>query len=336
MRYRDGLREDPPEQRIAALLHETLDARYETVKWEIPDDFMQYTHFQRVLEDLELKSSPGYPLMRQYASNKELLGVKDDKRTYDPVRVNMVWEMINRRLKDRTSDPIRLFVKPEPITKKKVAQGRNRLISSVSVIDQLIDAMLFGEMNKKIHDNHHNLASKVGWSPYVGGWKTIPRGWVATDKSAWDWTATMWLAQECLEARRRLCTTQGPKLSQWYELAVWRYKKLYERVEFVTSLGMRFKAMFSGVVKSGSYNTIDDNTMMQEILHIRTCLEIGNPITAQFVLGDDVLQEKMPNPRKYYNHLSQFCVLKEVITATEFAGHRFKGPIVEPLSLIHI
>lgn len=323
------MREDPPEWTLLRRIRATLRDRYRAAEWELPSDFMSYEHYLRVVQDMDMTSSPGYPLLRQFTTNKQLFGAVDG--TFDQVQLHMVWQLVQQRLAARDSDPIRLFVKPEPITQKKLEAGRNRLISSVSVIDQIIDSMLFSTMNRRLHCNYIDLPSKVGWSPYVGGWKIIPPFWWASDKSAWDWTATMWLAQEALELRSSLCKTSGEQYDLWLELAHWRYSKLYIGADFIASSGLRFKAKFDGMVKSGSVNTIDDNSIMQDLLHIRVCMELGHEVTAQYIMGDDVLQQPPQEPAAYYNLLGQFCRLKQVTPYTEFAGHRFDHTVAEPL-----
>nr|UGO57208.1 MAG: hypothetical protein 1 [Riboviria sp.] len=330
MRYRQGIREDGPEMPVRARLQQMLQRRYWASRWEIPDDFFEFSHYLRAVQNLDMTSSPGYPYLLQYPNNKNLFGVNGAGEP-DPVRLRMVWELIMDRLVNRDADPIRLFVKQEPITKTKLAAGRNRLISSVSVVDQLIDSMLFGPHNEEIHRKHIFLPSKVGWSPYQGGWKIIPKGWVATDKSAWDWTMMMWVVEEILECRTSLCKTQGPLLVRWRDLASWRYNKLFVNTQFVTSGGLVFTAKFNGVQKSGSINTIDDNTMAQDILHLRACIETDQAARYQYIMGDDVLQEIPDDPNTYYKKLSEYCCLKQVVRRSEFAGHLFQGMRTEPL-----
>lgn len=331
MRYREGIRDDPPIHNVQVEMQHILKERFKAAAWDIPEDFLSFAQFVRCIDDIDMSCSPGYPLITQFPNNGSLFGVTPGQRDYNPVRLQMVWEMVQQRLRDKDADPIRVFIKPEPITKKKLAAGRNRIISSISIVDRIIDAMLFEPMNKVLHEKHAFIPSKVGWSPYVGGWKVIPKWWWATDKSAWDWTATMWLAQEALNLRKSLCRTTGEKFRIWCEMAEWRYRKLYVDVIYISSGGLLFKAKFNGVVKSGSVNTIDDNSIMQDILHVRTCLETNQEITDQMVLGDDILQEPPKDPDSYYDHLGQFCSLKQVLKRAEFAGNYFNGMIVDPL-----
>lgn len=309
---------------------EVLKQRYKAVKWSIPEDFLQFTHFERVVDRLEKASSPGYPLMLQFPTNKILFAC-DEQGNPSVGRLMMVWEMVQRRLVEQDSDPIRLFVKAEPHTKKKLEAGRCRLISSISVVDQIIDAMLFNDMNEKMTTENLSIPPKIGWNPINGGWKIVPPQWVAADKTAWDWTVSGWLVELVLELRASLCETGGERFDRWFELAIWRYNKLFASAEFVSSGGLLFKQQVIGILKSGSVNTISDNSLMQDMLHIRTCLETDQPIGYIFTMGDDTLQEPPVKFEEYFQHLEQYCVLKQVQRKSEFAGHVFGNGKVHPL-----
>lgn len=295
------------------------------VKWRIPEDFLTYEHFKRCVLDLEWTSSPGYPYCLTHPTNSIMFGV-DEKGKPSEAAICCAWVQVQQRLIDRDSDPVRLFIKPEPHTEKKLAVGRYRLISSVSVIDQLIDAMLFGEMNHLIIKKNFYTPVKAGWVPYVGGWKAVPAGrMVSSDNSAWDWTVQPWLLEVELELRQRLCENVN---NLWKDLSQWRYRKLFEDNIFITSGGLLLKQLQPGVMKSGCYNTIATNSMMQLLLHLRVAIETDSEIEEMWIMGDDVMLT--PQQVKYFDLLSQFCILKQVDDATEFAGMRFYGYRVEP------
>lgn len=303
---------------------------WEDAKWELPEDFMQKTHYLRVLKKIDWTSSPGYPYMRRAPTNGDLFRCKEG--IPDPAKVDEMWEMVQSQIRERVSDPIRLFVKAEPHKIKKIEQGRYRLISSVSVIDQIIDHMLFSEMNEKLIENWMTVPSKIGWSPVWGGWRAIPKEtWRASDKSSWDWTVHLWLVEMVLELRAALCQTQGKLFEQWFELALWRYKELYVSPLFVTSGGIVLRQVNPGIMKSGCVNTISDNSVMQSLIHVRVCLEMGIPPRKMYCMGDDTLEEDGPNASEYLEKLGQYSILKESALVNEFAGFRFMGKRIEPL-----
>lgn len=289
---------------------------------------MEKTHFERVVRNkLDWTSSPGYPYLRRATSNAVFFGCVDGVPNQE--RVDAVWSMVQQRLLGAEPDYIRLFVKPEAHTAKKLDQKRYRLISSVSVVDQIIDHMLFDEMNDMMINNWIHIPSKPGWSFVGGGWRFMPKEtWIATDASSWDWTVQPWLLEMAYQVRRRFCVNMNQK---WERFAQQRYQELFASPVFVTSGGLLLRQKEPGVMKSGCVNTIADNSLMQVILHVRCCLELGLPVTQIFTMGDDRLQEPMPREREYMDLTGQFCILKSVEHVNEFAGFRIGRGRVEPV-----
>lgn len=300
------------------------------LQWEIPKDFMTFQHFERVVNELEWNSSPGVPYCYQFTTNRILFAVKDGIPSQE--RLMMVWNMVQDRLSEKDSDPIRLFVKPEPHKKSKLDKKAYRLISSVSVVDQIIDHMLFDHMNKKTLDNWWNNPVKVGWSPVVGGWKAIPTDYISTDKTSWDWTVGMWLIELVFELRKSLCLTKGDLYDKWLELAIFRFTKLFYDFEFVTSGGYKLRYKGHGIMKSGCVNTLVDNSLMQLILHVMVSFKLGKPPVNIMSMGDDVIMEFIEYLTEYLEEMKKHCIIKEVNFQTEFAGLRYKKRgVIEPL-----
>lgn len=329
-RLRDGLSEDgPSEFQVREILNE-LKRQFAPAAWSIPDDFLQYTHFERVVQGLDMTSSPGYPYMRRATTNKVFFQ-QDGQGKFPQSRLQEIWFLVEERLSSRGSDPIRLFIKPEPHKREKCEQKRYRLISSVSVIDQIIDSMLFGEMNRRVIEECVDLPCKGGWSPFVGGWKAVPRqGVMSLDKKGWDWSAHLWLFEIELRLRAQLCRNITEK---WLSLASWRYKELFVNPTFVTSGGMLFKQRKPGVMKSGCFNTLVTNSIMQLIIHLRVCLEMGIEPGWLWALGDDTLQKLLQGEQlqDYLRLAANYCHVKHCVEGAEFAGMRFLGEQVEPL-----
>lgn len=333
--YRSRVDDNPPAPRLREQIKWNVETMLEPARWEIPSDFLTEAHFRRVVNELEWNSSSGYPYCITETTNRIFFKVKDGKP--DEFRMSQVWNLVNNRIAkllrgEGEVDPIRLFIKPEPIKEKKIAEGRFRLISSVSVIDQIIDHMLFDSFNHKLLDTHPFHPVKVGWSPYGGGWKEMsPLAKVAADKTAWDWTVQAWTLALEFEIRCALCNTGGPVFGTWLQLATMRYRLLFQNPVFVTSGGLLLKQKVPGLMKSGCVNTITTNSIMQVILHVRVSLEIGEDIKPIMVMGDDTLQMIPDNPREYFRRLSKYCILKEVTRGAEFAGFRFNGMHANPM-----
>lgn len=295
---------------------------------EMPDDFLTYAHFVRCVGKLDWNSTPGYPYALQFASNAQLFHVVDG--VPDDQAMEMVFQMVKEQIAARRSDPIRIFVKQEPHKSKKLSDFRPRLISSVSVVDQLIDHMLFDEYNSSMVEHYVDVPAKVGWAPVCGGWKYVPQGKVmAIDKTAWDWTVQPWIVDIILEHRLR---KRKNATEEWRDLVRWRYKALYVDPTFIFSNGLLLKQCFVGWLKSGCVNTIADNSMMQYVIHCRVSQDIGIPIDPYvWAMGDDTLQYMVPKFREYLDKMEKYCIVKECQRRSEFAGMDFRGMIVDPM-----
>lgn len=318
---RDGLLVDINASLKERVTH-TVTTMLRAAKWHVPSDFMTYPHFLRVVFNVDMTSSPGYPYMKVASNNAQFFNYVDGQ--FDSDRLQQIWIMIQNQINEKVSDPIRLFIKPEPHSIKKMETGRYRLISSVSIIDQIIDAMLHGELNQELIDNWIYTPVRVGWSPLNGGWRRMPfvPKQMAIDKSSWDWTAQPWLFEVALEVRKRLCYNLTTK---WADLADWRCQQLFGNPRFITSGGLLLRQLQPGVMKSGCYNTLMDNSIMQLILHAAVCHTLSIPIGGIIAMGDDTLQDDLPEPLRsqYMAELSMYCNIKVCKTATEFCGFTF-------------
>lgn len=322
------MREDGPVGAAFTQMLKTVAKMY-PIRWRIADDFLERSHFERVISRLDWTSSPGYPYMRRATNNRILFGLDEDN---NPNRacVDGIWAIVQRRISgEQGPDPIRLFIKAEAHSARKLEREKYRLISSVSVVDQIVDHMLFDECNDKLLEEHCYIPNKPGWSPFVGGWRQMPHEkWLATDASSWDWTVMPWLLEAALSLRVELCDNMN---DVWFDLATRRYKELFCNPELITSGGLVIRQLNPGVMKSGCVNTIADNSIMQVILHVRVCLLLGLKVEDLMTMGDDRLQKPFPEWDRYLEKTKEFCIIKSVKLANEFAGYEFRGNQVIPV-----
>lgn len=299
--------------------------------WSLPDDFMSFSHFVRVVRELDFSSTPGYPYNEHCNDNRTFLGAVNGYPTRE--RMLFVWSLVQQHIRERVSDPIYLFIKQEPHKESK--KGRERLISAVSIIDQIVDHMLFDGFNEKVIEQAPLGSVKVGWSPMMGGWKVVPQHGVAIDKKGWDWTMQPWLFDAILKFKFELLRGDESQKAKWLDLASWRYRSLFFEAEFYVPSGHVLKQTQPGVMKSGSVVTIVDNSLAQVILHFRALVELGwKPREEDYfwALGDDTKQSKPRDLEAYLSKLSQFCVIKDYTELNEFSGCRFyNGGRIEPL-----
>lgn len=328
-----GYSEEGPDEIVEAYLKNYLLDQFRSCSWSIPKDFLSIDHFRRVVMSLDWTSSPGHPYLYSYPTNRDFFKVVNG--VPEEARLQAVFSLVKQRISDESRDYIRLFIKAEPHKRSKIKEHRYRLISSVSVVDQLVDLLLFQPLNETMINNWPIIPPKVGWTPLLYGWSIIPRdGVVTSDKGGWDWTVKMWLVELVLWLRLELCKTQGATRDLWTHLARWRYRALFVEPDFVLSSGLVLRQKNPGVMKSGCVNTIADNSIMQVILHARICLEMGVDIPDILCMGDDTLQERSDwsadTFREYQNLARRYCKLKVMQPKAEFCGFEFHGARVEP------
>lgn len=246
--------------------------------------------------EIKMDSSPGLPLMKYGKTNKEIF----------EKHLDLVITMVNHRLhallgiedfkiaefenylRMGAVDPIRVFIKNEPHKRKKIEEKRLRLISSISLIDQIIDRMLFGLQNDVEIDRWRDLPSKGG-----AGLSTDEQAaelaanvvsrlgfpFETNDVKAWDWRYKMWMYQISL-ARRFVCWGYNCEIALMMaksrtnlhlfpiavRLAILRMNFLAFNV-FVTSDGLIIAPGCQGIQKSGSLGTLSDNCFARACLN---------------------------------------------------------------------
>lgn len=266
-------------------------------------------------------------------TNKEIFGW--DGITCDPERKAFVKQAIRARFisllhGDKIADNIKLFVKREPVSQAKEELGRYRLISGVSLIDCLVDRILFGWLLRVVVATATLTPSMVGWSPVRGGWRHIWRTFrgkpvVCLDKSSWDWTVLEWQ----VEAFREFIKMLPVKPAQWWlDMVDLRIDMLYRYAVFEFEDGTVVPQTHYGIQKSGSLLTIIFNCVLQSILHYRVMDTLGFPMSTKqpLVLGDDTVQETPPQLQLYASVLTGLGPkLKGVKIQhwVEFAGFAF-------------
>jgi hypothetical protein len=309
-----------------------MESRCPESKFSLPTDFFTYEHLLRVVRKLDFTSSPGIPYLYDAPTLKELFG-------WDGVSVNedvvwRFWEQI--KLWERGElepNPIRLFIKEEPHKIEKIQEGRLRLISSVAILEQLIDHMLMDAQDNQEIQNWSTSPFKPGMRFVRGGLNhfTGKKNVLAADKSSWDWTVSEALKVD-LEFRRRMCLDRynGSGLyPKWSEYLGRRFDELYGKAVFQLSNGMRLKQDSYGLVKSGSVNTISTNSHLQLLYHLIAWRRTygSEPAPDANCLGDDTAVEWPDDrdPKAYLEETKRLgCKIRFARVEKDqysFAGH---------------
>lgn len=193
-------------------------------------------------------------------------------------------------------DPIKLFIKDEPHKESKVKVGRFRLISSVSLIDSVVERVLFSKQNKMEIKNHEKLPFKPGMGLSDKGMQELYSYFLkimaegptcSSDISGWDWTVPGWL----MDMARDFRLSCGSSTGGWAHL-VRQFYYGQSRCVFVDSDGIMYAQRVPGIQKSGSYLTSSDNSHMRYMLAYVVEARAG-PVVGRYrgcQMGDDALE----------------------------------------------
>lgn len=281
-----------------------------------------------------MKATPGHcTLSNLGTTNKEVFGW--DGIMCDPVRLRLVRLTVRQRFNELLAgndyaDPIKVFVKPEPHKPEKMRQKRWRLISAVSLVDTMVDRVLFGWLGRQALQQVGKTPCLVGWSPIRGRWRLMQYAYenkpvCCLDKSSWDWTVQPYMVRLWKRFLKNMAVGAAP---WWCDMVDRRFKMLFQEAEFKFSDGTIVKQAGGGIMKSGCYLTLLLNSVSQSMLHYLANYRLGkNPLSYQpHCVGDDTVQVSFPYLEDY---VKQFEALGAKVKGfkvqhwVEFCGFAF-------------
>lgn len=270
------------------------------------DDLME--RIDVAVNNLDMRSTPGYPLCYVGGTNEAVFEVMGDKVIKQMVcdRIILInslpiWEFSRLRDVDFVRlglrDPVRLFIKNELHSTVKVANNQWRLIWAVSLVDQLVDRVLCGPMNGEDIANYAELPVCPGMSRNEDGRKVLQTKIskmecpVGDDVSAWDLSVTWQMLNfdACRRAARKSALCGGA------------FKHIYNKVALMVA--SKVAVMPSGhilvqdklgVIPSGWYNTSSSNSWCRVMV---SCVINPREICYEQVLfgsmaqGDDCVED---------------------------------------------
>lgn len=283
--------------------------------------------------DVDLDSVPGIcSLSRLGTTNRQVFG--SDGENYSVDRLRLVRLAVRDRYEAVTSglyeaDPLKVFIKQEPHKASKIAEGRYRLIMSVSLVDALVDRILFMKLMWQVVSKFTETKIMIGWNPGSGGYRLMESLFgkqltMSIDRKAWDWTVKPWLLDAVCDV---ICQLAVNAPSWWKTAVRVRFSMLFEKPVFVFPDGSYGYQPMAGVMKSGCYLTIFINSVCQLILHRMSLIKLSlDPMT--FVcLGDDTLQAYFDRWEEYVAYQESLGFRVEVEMGRpgemEFAGFVF-------------
>jgi hypothetical protein len=195
------------------------------------------------------------------------------------------------------ADPVRVFVKKEPHSNRKIKSGRWRLIFAVSIVDQIIERLLCSKQNKTEILNWETIPSAPGLSLSsdeklrVIYQRMVNEGtdMAEADVTGWDWSVKDWQLMHEAEMRIKL----GNMSETAAHLVRARFVCMSRSVYSFPDGEMRVLNT-PGVMKSGCYNTSASNSRLRNL--------IARLIGASwaFTMGDDCVEEYVENAEEKY------------------------------------
>lgn len=308
---------------------EAAKSTYAKARW-LPPNWSQHmtvaaidNYLQEVIKpQMELKAGSGVPyaLFTQHGTHADWL---EDEASYNFILGLVVGRLkkmlaLSEELPESPSDlvcaglvdPVRLFIKQEPHKLEKIQTGRFRLISSVSLVDQLIARLLFTEENLAQKRVFLEIPSQpgLGLSSDLDAYILMSRLAIksgveldefivnhhqyaqSTDMSNFDWSVDDWMLQWDMDIRDSLCATE--MTAPFLKLRrVWLH--CLTRSLFMLSDGTLVEQTSPGIQKSGSFNTSSSNSMIRWMLSFIA----GSPWS--ITLGDDCVEGKPTNLEVY-------------------------------------
>lgn len=213
-------------------------------------------------------------------------------------------------------DPVRLFIKDEPHNRDKREAERYRLISSCSIVDELVTRILFSKQVFFEIDRWEMCFSKAGMGLSTDDQQQrlfdSVKPWLkhacSNDMKNWDWSVREWLMKFCIRCHLFNCNANAK-----YTRLCMNWVICLARTVYSTSDGVLLCLNINGIQKSGSFMTAKLNGMMRAAA--RFLVEADSTI---IVMGDDAV-EKM-----FKDMISKYATLGlEVKASNESNGETF-------------
>jgi hypothetical protein len=287
----------------------------------------------KIEQSIVKDSTPGYPWIELGCDNGTVLTrygdfiwdcVADDfnRMLYygeDVFKMSPV-ELVQNGL----TDPVKVFLKDEPHSEKKILSGKLRLIASVSLKEQIKTKIFANSQNKAEIATWGSCPSKPGLGLHDEGLRVIAanarnilrRGLKinCSDISGWDWSMQYW--EIMLDAKIR-CRLAGSTEHSVFGLFTRQHAHFVAASVFVTPDGVMHEQTVLGGQLSGDQNTSPTNSRGRICASLFARLLAGEPLIldGEFDInaaGDDCFERDFPG-------------LKEGL---EIIGHKVKDTTI--------
>jgi hypothetical protein len=226
------------------------------------------------IRQLKQTSSPGFPYRQNYSTNKQVLD-----NELDSVVKLAVARVTLMRTKDLTGltteelvlmgarDPLSPIIKNEPHKSSKVASGKYRVVQCLSVVDQIVERVIFGQFPGTCINAYPNLnmLAGIGFTDkmnqelgevYTAMCDKHPSYTaVTTDVITWDSRVSVPMVMGFVDVVYKSCTNPSAFLRQ--SLNNWCHVSV--KTAYIVPSGVVFVKNVDGQTISGSTETTELN-----------------------------------------------------------------------------
>lgn len=310
-------------------------------------------------------STPGVPYCRLGSTNGQVLESHSEyvkelvaERFIRVVKAgDKIFKMSPEELvRSGIRDPVRLFIKDEPHTKAKIEQGKLRLISGVSLVDQFWERKLSGLQNSAEIARWESCPSKPGIGLDDDGLRSVAKQIqkeavdTETDVSGWDWSVQEWELEDDAECRRILA---GARVGSLFAFLLKVQAYCVAHSVFCLPTGELVSQEEGGVQLSGSYNTSSTNSRMRVLVSLNARLLKAGPggelpglvsegrlvgRVGVIAMGDDSVEkgfEGIKQALESMGHKVKMVKMNESLSGTSFCSHKWNDDgLAEPETAI--
>jgi hypothetical protein len=256
--------------------------------------------------DLPKDSKPGVPYSILGTNNRDIV-IQDPEMIIDLVveRLRLIGTIDAdlygpvELVRMNACDPVRVFVKGEPHSTKKVEQGRWRLIFAVSIVDQIIERLLCSSQNREEIRLWDKCPSAPGLSLssdlslkqlYDIVMELKGEGKMAeADVTGWDWSVKEWELLEDAVMRAHL-----GNFTKMSAKALFNRQVCASRTVYAMPDGKLRTLTGDGVLISGCYNTSSTNSRLRVLVAY-----LVGALWAK-AMGDDCVEDFVTNATEKY------------------------------------
>lgn len=238
-------------------------------------------------------------------------------------------------------DPVAVFVKNDPHPMRKIVEGRYRIISNCSLVDECVKRLLYTEQNNADKDEcYEPNGSSGGWD-----WTTDEAAarcyksvepWLdeaaTSDVSAWDWSIAAWMFDAELKIRKIL--NGASDVGSWSKITA-NLTMCFGKSVYVLSDGDALILQNDGVQKSGDLNTTSGNGRMRNMISVlvgrgqtKNTKSAGDDNLSTFVDGS--VEEAL----KYGIRLTDYKKIENKEEGFEFCSNIFTPTRAIPLTCV--